>query len=62
MNSYFGTAVFVSSNIYMLVIGIIAAYAFLQYYVSSGVTRKDYLKVLPSLLSVFRSAFRSSQA
>ncbi len=43
MNSYFD-AVFVSSNIYMLVIGIIAAYAFLQYYVSSGVTRKDYFK------------------
>ena len=43
MNSYFDV-VFVSSNIYMLVIGIIATYAFLQYYVSSGVTRKDYFK------------------
>lgn len=33
-----------SSNIYMLVIGIIAAYAFLPYYVKNGVTRKDHFK------------------
>ncbi|WP_087974373.1 hypothetical protein [Oceanobacillus rekensis] len=31
-----------SSKIYMLVIGIISAYAFLTFYVNQGITRKDY--------------------
>ena len=43
VGNYFDT-VFVSSNIFMLVIGIIAILGFLPYYVSNGVTRKDYFK------------------
>lgn len=43
IGNYFDT-VFVSSNIFMLVIGIIAILGFLPYYVSNGVTRKDYFK------------------
>lgn len=43
VSNYFDT-VFVSSNIFMLVIGIIAILGFLPYYVSNGVTRKDYFK------------------
>lgn len=43
MKDYF-TSVFFSSNIFMLVIGIIASYGFLQYFVSNGATRKDYFK------------------
>lgn len=35
---------FVSSNIFMLVIGIISSYGFLPHYVNNGVTRKDYFK------------------
>lgn len=35
---------FVSNSIYMFVIGIIAAYAFLPFFVKNGVTRKDYYK------------------
>lgn len=35
---------FVSFNIYMFIIGIIAAYSFLPFYVKNGVTRKDYYK------------------
>ena len=35
---------FVSSNIYMFVIGIIAACVMLSYYVRNGVTRRDYFK------------------
>jgi len=35
---------FVASNIYMFVIGIIAAYVFLPFYVRNGVTRRDYFK------------------
>ncbi|WP_010651932.1 hypothetical protein [Oceanobacillus massiliensis] len=31
-----------SSKIYMLVIGIISAYGFLSFYVSQGITRRDY--------------------
>ncbi|WP_154661484.1 hypothetical protein [Bacillus ndiopicus] len=38
----FSTLIFYSSNIFMFVIGIIAAYGFLQYFVSNGVTRKHY--------------------
>ncbi|WP_342471359.1 hypothetical protein MHH70_09455 [Metasolibacillus sp. FSL H7-0170] len=38
----FSTLIFYSSNIFMFVIGIIAAYGFLQYFVSNGVTRKNY--------------------
>lgn len=34
----------VSSNIYIFIIGIIGAYAFLPMYVQNGVTRKDYFK------------------
>ncbi|WP_147532847.1 hypothetical protein [Bacillus marasmi] len=33
---------FVSSNIYMFIIGIIGLYAFLPFFVKNGVTRKDY--------------------
>ncbi|PAV28263.1 hypothetical protein CIL05_18015 [Virgibacillus profundi] len=33
-----------SAKIYMLVIGIISAYAFLTFYVNHGVTRKDYFR------------------
>ncbi|MFJ5770462.1 hypothetical protein [Psychrobacillus sp. NPDC093180] len=43
MNDYFD-AVFIAANIFMLVIGIISSYGFLPYYVSNGVTRKDYFK------------------
>ncbi|SES31255.1 hypothetical protein [Psychrobacillus sp. OK032] len=43
MNDYFD-AVFIAANIFMLVIGIISTYGFLPYYVSNGVTRKDYFK------------------
>lgn len=43
VGNYFDT-VFVSSNIFMLVIGIIAILGFLPYYVGNGVTRKDYFK------------------
>jgi hypothetical protein len=39
----FYNAMFVVTNIYMLVIGIISIY-FLPYYVEHGVTRKDYFK------------------
>jgi len=35
---------FVSSNIYMFVIGIIAAAVLLPYYIRHGVTRRDYFK------------------
>ncbi len=41
VNSYFDS-VFIPANIFMLVIGIISVYGFLKYYVSNGVTRKDY--------------------
>lgn len=34
----------ISSNIYIFIIGIIGAYAFLPIYVQNGVTRKDYFK------------------
>src|SRR5699024_347967 len=40
---YFYNSSFVASNIYMLVLGIIAI-TFLSYYVENGVTRKDYYK------------------
>lgn len=40
---YFVSA-FVTANIFMLVVGIISSYGFLPYYVSNGVTRKDYFK------------------
>ena len=43
IGNYFDT-VFVSSNIFMLVIGIIVTLGFLPYYVNNGVTRKDYFK------------------
>lgn len=43
IGNYFDT-VFVSSNIFMLVIGIIVVLGFLPNYVSNGVTRKDYFK------------------
>lgn len=33
-----------SSKIYMLVIGILSAYAFLTFYINHGITRKDYFK------------------
>ncbi|MDQ0227814.1 hypothetical protein [Metabacillus niabensis] len=42
-SSYFDVA-FVGANIFMLVIGIISAIAFLPHFVSNGVTRKDYFK------------------
>ncbi len=42
-SSYFDVT-FVASNIFMLVIGIISAIAFLAHFVSNGVTRKDYFK------------------
>lgn len=38
----FSTMIFYSSNIFMFIIGIVAAYGFLQYFVSNGVTRKHY--------------------
>lgn len=38
----YSTMIFYSSNIFMFVIGIVAAYGFLQYFVSNGVTRKHY--------------------
>jgi len=41
VNSYFDS-VFIPSNIFMLVIGIISVYGFLQHFVSNGVTRQDY--------------------
>ncbi|MFO1446064.1 hypothetical protein KDN24_23250 [Bacillus sp. Bva_UNVM-123] len=43
VDPYFAS-VYVTSNIFMLVIGIISTYGFLQYYVENGVTRKDYYK------------------
>lgn len=43
VSPYFAN-VYVTSNIFMLVIGIISTYGFLQYYVENGVTRKDYFK------------------
>lgn len=43
VGNYFDT-VFVSANIFMLVIGIIVVLGFLPYYVNNGVTRKDYFK------------------
>lgn len=42
--SHYFANVYVTSNIFMLVIGIISIYGFLQYYVENGVTRKDYFK------------------
>lgn len=36
------SAIFGSSQIYMLVIGIIISFAFLNHYVKNGITRKDY--------------------
>src|SRR5690625_4552871 len=39
----FYASLMIASNIYMLIIGIIAIY-FLPYYVENGVTRKDYFK------------------
>ena len=42
--SHYFANVHVTSNIFMLVIGIISTYGFLQYYVENGVTRKDYFK------------------
>lgn len=43
VSPYFAN-VYVTSNIFMLVIGIISTYGFLQYYIENGVTRKDYFK------------------
>lgn len=43
VDDYF-TTVFFSSNIFMLVIGIVSAYGLLQHFVSIGVTRRDYFK------------------
>lgn len=43
VSPYFAN-VYVTSNIFMLVIGIISTYGFLQYFVENGVTRKDYFK------------------
>lgn len=42
-SNYYVT-IFVSSNIFMLVIGIISAYGFLEYFVGNGVTRRDFFK------------------
>lgn len=43
VGNYFDT-VFISSNIFMFVLGIIVITGFLPYYVSNGVPRKDYFK------------------
>lgn len=43
IGNYFDT-VFIASNIFMLVIGIIVAIGFLTHYVRNGVTRKNYFK------------------
>lgn len=43
ISSYFVNT-FIASNIFMLVIGIISTLSFLPYFVSNGVTRKDYFK------------------
>ncbi len=43
VSPYFAN-VYVTSNIFMLVVGIISTLGFLQYYVENGVTRKDYFK------------------
>lgn len=54
IDSYFN-ALFVATNVYMFVIGIISTY-FLPYYVENGVTRKDFYKgaLLSSVgLSIF---------
>lgn len=42
--SNFFATIYFSSNIFMLVIGIIGAYGFLEYFVGNGVTRRDYFK------------------
>ena len=62
MNDFFA-ATLIASNIFMLVIGIISIHGFLPFYVSQGVTRKDYFKgaalsalglsiVLPVIMSI----------
>ena len=43
-NENYFDVVFISSNIFMLVIGIIVVIGFLPYFVGNGVTRKDYFK------------------
>lgn len=43
VGNYYDT-VFIASNIFMLVIGIIVITSFLPYFVSHGITRKDYFK------------------
>lgn len=43
VGNYFDN-VFISSNIFMLIIGIIVILGFLPYYIGNGVTRKDYFK------------------
>lgn len=43
INPYYVTT-FIASNIFMLVIGIISPIGFIPYFVSLGVTRKDYFK------------------
>ena len=42
--NYYFSAIYTSSNIFMLVIGIISVYGFLGHYIGNGVTRNDYFK------------------
>lgn len=43
-HNHFFLSSFVASNVYMLIIGIIAGATFLSFYVQNGVSRKDFFK------------------